>query len=61
VERSAVTPRLAFDAAIGVLERQLERYYERERENKRHPKKYFAASRALAGGGTRSPKRPRRG
>ena len=48
VERSAVTPRLAFDAAIAVLERQLERYYERERENKRHPKKYFAARRMLA-------------
>jgi ribosome-associated translation inhibitor RaiA len=59
VERSAVTPRLAFDAAFGVLERQLERYYERERENKRHPKKYFAASRAVAGETTR-PKRARR-
>jgi len=59
VERSAVTPRLAFDAAIAVLERQLERYYERERENKRHPKKYFAASRAVAGEAAR-PKRTRR-
>jgi len=60
VERSAVTPRLAFDAAIAVLERQLERYYERERENKRHPKKYFAAGRAVAGESARSPKRKRR-
>lgn len=60
VERSAVTPRLAFDAAIAVLERQLERYYERERENKRHPKKYFAAGRAVAGETARPPKRPRR-
>jgi ribosome-associated translation inhibitor RaiA len=59
VERSAVTPRLAFDAAIAVLERQLERYYERERENKRHPKKYFAAGRAVAGEAVR-PKRARR-
>ena len=60
VERSAVTPRLAFDAAIAVLERQLERYYERERDNKRHPKKYFAASRAVAGETARPPKRTRR-
>ena len=60
VERSAVTPRLAFDAAIAVLERQLERYYERERENKRHPKKYFAAGRAVAGETARPPKRTRR-
>jgi ribosome-associated translation inhibitor RaiA len=59
VERSAVTPRLAFDAAFAVLERQLERYYERERENKRHPKKYFAAGRAVAEETTR-PKRARR-
>ena len=60
VERSAVTPRLAFDAAITVLERQLERYYERERDNKRHPKKYFAADRAVAGETARPPKRTRR-
>ena len=60
VERSAVTPRLAFDAAFAVLERQLERYYERERENKRHPKKYFAAGRAVAGEAARPAKRTRR-
>lgn len=48
VERSAVTPRLAFEAAFTVLERQLERYRERDRDSKRHPKKYFAARRALA-------------
>jgi ribosome-associated translation inhibitor RaiA len=60
VERSAVTPRLAFDAAFAVLERQLERYYERDRENKRHPKKYFAASRAVAGLAERPVKRARR-
>lgn len=60
VERSAVTPRLAFDAAFPILERQLERYYERDRENKRRPKKYFAASRALAGETPRRPKRARR-
>jgi ribosome-associated translation inhibitor RaiA len=48
VEQSAVTPRLAFDAAFAVLERQLDRYRERDRDSKRHPKKYFAARRALA-------------
>ena len=60
VERSDVTPRLAFDAAFAVLERQLERYRERDRDSKRHPKKYFAA-RALAGQGVRQPKRSRPG
>lgn len=60
VERSDVTPRLAFEAAFAVLERQLERYRERDRDNKRHPKKYFAA-RALAGEGARRPKRSRPG
>jgi ribosome-associated translation inhibitor RaiA len=56
VERSAVTSRLAFDATFAVLERQLERYRERDRDNKRHPKKYFAARRAVASG----PPAPRR-
>jgi ribosome-associated translation inhibitor RaiA len=49
VERKAVTARLALDAAFPVLERRLERYRERERDGKRHPKKYFAARRSLAG------------
>jgi ribosome-associated translation inhibitor RaiA len=61
VERTAETPRLAFDAAFAVLERQLERYRERDRDNKRHPKKYFAARRALAGATPRPRKRARRG
>jgi ribosome-associated translation inhibitor RaiA len=61
VERSAVTPRLAFDAAFAVLERQLERYRERDRDSKRHPKKYFAARRALAGETPPPRKRARRG
>lgn len=47
VERTAETPRLALDAAFPVLERRLKRYRERDRDNKRHPKKYFAAHRAL--------------
>jgi ribosome-associated translation inhibitor RaiA len=61
VERSAVTPRLAFDGAFAVLERQLERYRERDRDSKRHPKKYFAARRALAGETASKRKRTRRG
>lgn len=61
VERSAVTPRLAFDAAFAVLERQLERYRERDRDNKRHPKKYFAARRALTDETSPPRKRARRG
>jgi ribosome-associated translation inhibitor RaiA len=60
VERSAVTPRLAFDAAFAVLERQLERYRERDRDNKRHPKKYFAADRAAAEERSHPPRRARR-
>ena len=59
VERTAETPRLAFDAALAVLERQLERYRERDRDSKRHPKKYFAAGRTQAGESPRQAKRPR--
>jgi ribosome-associated translation inhibitor RaiA len=47
VEKVAETPRLAFDAALAVLERDLERYRERQRDQQRHPKKYFAAKRLL--------------
>jgi ribosome-associated translation inhibitor RaiA len=61
VERTAVTPRLAFDAAFAVLERQLERYRERDRDSKRHPKKYFAARRALAAEAPAPRTRARRG
>lgn len=61
VERSAVTPRLAFDAAFAVLERELERYRERDRDSKRHPKKYFAARRAVAAEPSPPRKRARRG
>jgi hypothetical protein len=60
VERSAVTGRLAFDAAFPILERQIECYCERDRENKRRPKKYFASSHTLAGESARPPKRTRR-
>jgi ribosome-associated translation inhibitor RaiA len=61
VERSAVTPRLAFDAAFTVLERQVERYRERDRDSKRHPKKYFAARRAVADETSPPRNRARRG
>jgi hypothetical protein len=61
VERTAETPRLAFDAAFAVLERQLEQYRERDRDSKRHPKKYFAAGRLLAEEAPPRPKRARRG
>ena len=47
VEHMGTTLRLAFDAAFAVLERQLERYIERDRESRRRPKKYFVAKRLL--------------
>lgn len=46
-EEVAETPRAAFDAALAVLERDLARYRERQREQQRHPKKYFVAKRLL--------------
>lgn len=50
VEHVAATHRLAFDGAFSALERQLERYRERDRDIKRRPKKYFVAKRLLTGG-----------
>lgn len=47
VEHVAGEARAAFDGAIALLERQLERYRERDRESRRRPKKYYAARRAL--------------
>jgi hypothetical protein len=46
--QDAETPRLAPAAAFPVLERRLAQYRERDRDSKRHPKKYFAAHRAVA-------------
>ena len=46
VEDMGVTPREAFDGALGVLERQLARNLEQARDARRHPKKYYAAKRA---------------
>jgi ribosome-associated translation inhibitor RaiA len=48
VEHTAETARLAFDGSIATLERELAQYRERDRESKRHPKKYFAARRLLS-------------
>jgi hypothetical protein len=69
VEHTAETARLAFDGGFGALERLLERYRERNRDNYRHPKKYFVAkrlteglpqaTRAVKAGGT-APRRGRR-
>jgi len=59
VEQVAETSRLAFDGAFAALERRLERYRERDRDNKRRPKKYFVAKRLLTGG-LRAPARTRR-
>lgn len=49
VEHMGTTHRFAFDGAFAVLERQLERYVERDRESRRYPKKYFAARRLFGG------------
>jgi ribosome-associated translation inhibitor RaiA len=50
VDQVAETTRLAFDGAFAALERQLDRYRERDRDIKRRPKKYFVAKRLLASG-----------
>lgn len=50
VEHVATTARLAFDGTYEALLRRLERYRERVRDNRRHPKKYYAAKRANSGG-----------
>jgi len=49
VEHTAQSPRLAFDATFKSLGRQLERYRERDRDSRRHPKKYYVARRLLEG------------
>lgn len=49
VEHTATTPRLAFDGGFATLDRLLERYRERDRDNRRHPKKYFAARQVTGG------------
>jgi ribosome-associated translation inhibitor RaiA len=49
LEHTAETPRLAFDGGFTALERLLDRYRERDRESRRHPKKYFLAKRLTEG------------
>ena len=49
VEDVATSPRLALDGALAKLDRGLTRLREVAREQRRHPKKYFAAARELAG------------
>jgi ribosome-associated translation inhibitor RaiA len=48
VEKTAQTRRAAFDEAVKALDRQLDRYRERDRDSRRHPKKYFVAKRLIA-------------
>jgi ribosome-associated translation inhibitor RaiA len=55
VERIGETRRSAFDAALELADRQLRRSKERARDNRRHPKKYFAA--AQLSGETSRPRR----
>jgi ribosome-associated translation inhibitor RaiA len=50
VERLGRTPQIAFDATYDRVVRQLERSRERQQDSRRHPKKYYAASRLLQGG-----------
>jgi ribosome-associated translation inhibitor RaiA len=47
VEERSTTPTLALSGALAKLERRLARHRTIERENRRRPKKYFAAARAL--------------
>jgi ribosome-associated translation inhibitor RaiA len=55
VEETATTPRLAFDAALATLERQLKESREGRRDGARRPKKYFVAKRLLAPDETSGP------
>jgi ribosome-associated translation inhibitor RaiA len=59
VEESAETPRLAFDGAFAALERQVERYRRKDRDSRRHPKKYYAARQLVETTSTPPAKRPR--
>jgi ribosome-associated translation inhibitor RaiA len=47
---TAASHRLAFEAALEILERQLARERERFRDVRRRPKKYYAAKRLLSPG-----------
>jgi ribosome-associated translation inhibitor RaiA len=56
IECIADTRRSAFDEAIARVDRQLRRSRERARDNRRHPKKYFAAAQ-LSGETSARPRR----
>lgn len=60
IERTATTRRSAFDAAIERVDRQLQRSRERERDNRRHPKKYFVAAKLASEMPPRPPRRASR-
>jgi ribosome-associated translation inhibitor RaiA len=57
---TAETPRLAFEQAFTMLERQVERDRTRGREERRRPKKYYLAKRLLEPGASSkdAPARP---
>lgn len=60
---AADTPRLAFEQAFAMLERQIERDRARGREERRRPKKYYLAKRLLEPGASsqEAPARPANG
>ena len=51
VEHRAESFDLAFKAAVAALERRIEQDSDRDRQDRRHPKKYYAARQALKRGG----------
>ena len=55
VEDTAETLRAAFDGAFAKVERELDQYRDRDRESKRHPKKYYTAKRLMETGGASTP------
>jgi len=57
---AADSPRLAFEQAFAMLERQIERDRARRREERRRPKKYYLAKRLLEPGASsqEAPARP---
>lgn len=60
VEHVAEDARRALDGALPVLERQLERYREVDRESRRRPKKYYVAKRITTEITAREAARPAR-
>jgi ribosome-associated translation inhibitor RaiA len=58
VEHRAESFDLAFKMAFDALERQIGRHSDRARQDKRHPKKYYAARQATGPG--HSPRKARR-